>query len=116
MAGFQDLVVWQRSIELAKCVYLLTKKLPKDELYGLVSQSRRSAVSVASNIAEGHGRGSSKDFGRFLGIALGSLRELQTQLIIVRELEYANPKAELDQCEEVARMIHGLVASLGGSK
>jgi four helix bundle protein len=116
MAGFQELHVWQKSIDLAKDVYVLTKQLPKEELYGLVSQSRRSVVSVASNIAEGHGRGSTKDFSRFLGISLGSLRELQTQLIIMRELKYVDPATELDQCEEVARMIHGLVTSLGGRK
>ncbi|MCT3958959.1 four helix bundle protein [Elizabethkingia anophelis] len=84
----QDLQIWQKSILLVKEVYLLTEKLPADEKYGLVSQIKRCAVSIPSNIAEGAGRNSSKEFYQFLGIAQGSSYELETQLILLVKLNF----------------------------
>lgn len=80
MNKYKDLIVWQHAINLAASVYQITESFPSKETYGLVSQINRSAVSVASNIAEGAGRNSFKEFDQFLGIALGSLYELETQL------------------------------------
>ncbi|MDO8492629.1 MAG: four helix bundle protein [bacterium] len=84
--SFKELVVWNKSIILAKEVYNLTKKLPKEEIYGLVSQMRRCAVSIPSNIAEGSKRRTRKDFVQFLRIASGSAAELETQIVIVKDL------------------------------
>lgn len=88
MALHKNLTVWKKRIELVKLIYLNTKSYPKEELFGLVSQIRRSVVSIPSNIAEGYGRGSKKECEHFLYIALGSASELETQLIISNELEY----------------------------
>ncbi len=112
MAGFEDLVVWQKAMGLARSIYDLTAGLPEDEKYGIISQMKRAAVSVPSNIAEGHGRSSSRELSRFLSISLGSLREVQTLLYLARDLGYADPSKELEQCEEVAKMIFGLKKSL----
>jgi len=87
--SFQDLLVWQRAIELTTDIYRLTESFPKSEMYGLTSQIRRAAVSIASNIAEGCGRGSKREFRQFLIVARGSNCELQTQLIIARNLDLA---------------------------
>ncbi len=83
---YRDLIVWQKAIELTVCVYQLTRSFPKDEIYGLVPQMRRAAVSVASNIAEGRGRLNVGEFRQFLGMAQGSVYELQTQLLVARRL------------------------------
>jgi len=80
--NFQDLRIWQKGIEVVKDIYILTKKFPKEELYGLTSQMRRSAVSIPSNIAEGFRRYHNKEYKQFLYIALGSCAELETQIII----------------------------------
>lgn len=88
MHRYKELKVWQKAIDLATLVYRITEKLPKAEKFGLVSQMNRSAVSIASNIAEGAGRNSNKDFNNYLGIALGSSFELETQVIISYRLEY----------------------------
>ncbi|MGD0520390.1 MAG: four helix bundle protein [Terracidiphilus sp.] len=113
--SFRDLQVWQRSIQLAVAIYRLTKDFPREELYGLTSQIRRSAVSVPSNIAEGQGRLSIGEFRQFLGVARGSNFELQTQLVIARALEIGNPKL-IDETEslshEVGKMIHALLQSI----
>jgi four helix bundle protein len=113
--GFRDLVVWQKSMQLAVEVYRLTKSFPREEVYGLTSQMRRSAVSIPSNIAEGHGRLNAKEFRQFLGIARGSTYELQTQLELAQSLEFAS----LDQIDsssklsqEVERMIFALLGSV----
>lgn len=90
MNKYKDLLVWQHSIELAAAVYKITESFPSKETYGIISQINRSVVSVASNIAEGAGRNSSKEFDQFLGIALGSLYELETQLIIGNRIGYLN--------------------------
>ena len=88
MHNFKELIVWQKSRALVKEVYLLTKKFPKDETFGLVQQVRRAVVSVASNIAEGSGRGTNTDFLHFLDIALGSVYEVETQIILSSDLDY----------------------------
>jgi four helix bundle protein len=89
-SDFRDLIVWQKSMSLAKEVYTLVKLLPREETYVLSDQMRRAVVSVASNIAEGHGRDSSKEFVRFLSVARGSLRELATQLELCILCGYLN--------------------------
>jgi four helix bundle protein len=113
--SFHDLKVWQRSIEMTTLIYQMTASFPQSELYGLTSQMRRAAVSVASNIAEGAGRGSKAEFRRFLKMARGSNCELQTQLIIAANLEIAG-RDRLETANslshEVGRMLNGLMASI----
>jgi len=112
--SFRELTVWQRSMQLAICVYKLTQSFPREELYGLNSQIRRAAVSLPSNIAEGHGRLNTAEFRQFLGVARGSNCELQTQLELARALGYGNPKL-VDEAEglsnEVGKMIYSILAS-----
>jgi four helix bundle protein len=112
--SFRDLQVWQKSIRLATSIYLLTKEFPREEIYGLTSQIRRSAVSVPSNIAEGQGRLSNGESRQFLGIARGSNFELQTQLEIGRNLGLGKPEL-LNEAEslshEVGKMIYALLES-----
>jgi four helix bundle protein len=86
--SFRDLDVWKLSIEIVKNIYQLTNKFPNSEIYGMIAQLRRSAISIPSNIAEGQGRNSAKEFKQFLAIALGSLAELETQLVISKEVNY----------------------------
>lgn len=109
--SFRELKVWQASIEFSLVVYQLTSEFPKHELYGMTSQMRRAAVSIASNIAEGSARSTKKDFNQFVLIAKGSLCELQTQLIIANRLRYVTAQriavAER-QAQEIARMLSGL--------
>ena len=113
--SFKELVVWQRSIKLATEIYRMTSKFPREELYGLTSQIRRSATSIASNIAEGQGRLTTGEFCQFLGIARGSTFELQTQLQIARNLDMADPivmnEAE-SKSNEISKMLCALLASL----
>jgi len=113
--SFRDLIVWQRSIDLTTEIYMLTAAFPREELYGLTSQLRRAAVSVASNIAEGSGRAGRREFRQFLNTARGSICEVQTQLVIAGNLDFAD-KARLQAAEsaasEVARMLNGLLDSL----
>ncbi len=90
MREYKKLDVWKMAVELSTETYKAAMGFPKSELYGITSQIQRSAVSVASNIAEGAGRGSDKQFSQFLHIAYGSLCELETQLIIAKNLEYLN--------------------------
>ncbi|WP_291782761.1 four helix bundle protein [Cecembia sp.] len=90
MHRYKELNVWQKAIDLAVEVYRITEKLPVEEKYGLISQMNKSAVSIPSNIAEGAGRNGKKEFDNFLGIALGSSFELDTQIIISNKLEYIN--------------------------
>lgn len=86
--GYKDLVVWQRAMDVAVETYRLTSSFPKEEMFGLVSQMRRAAVSIASNIAEGEGRKGKAEFSHFIGIALGSKSELETQLILSERLKF----------------------------
>ena len=92
---FKDLVVWQKAMELVAEVYLLAKKLPKEEIYALSNQLRRSAVSIPSNIAEGQGRNSTKEFIQFIAIAKGSKAELETQLLLCVKINYLT-EAEIE--------------------
>ena len=109
-SGYKNLIVWQKAIKLVLAIYDVTKKFPKQEQFGLISQIQRVAVSVPSNIAEGSSRGD-KDFHRFLTIAFGSGMEIETQLIIARELGYITEKQyqEVQELlEEVMRMLNKL--------
>lgn len=90
MNRFKDLIVWQKSIELTTKIYKLTTSFPKSEVYGLTSQITRSCVSIPSNIAEGAGRNSSNEFYQFLGIAIGSSFELETQILIAKNIGLIN--------------------------
>jgi four helix bundle protein len=90
MINYRKLIVWQLGMELVKEVYLLTRTLPSEEKFGLCDQIRRAAVSIPSNIAEGHARDSQKEFHHFLQIASGSLAELETHLLICKELGYSS--------------------------
>lgn len=115
MKNFKDLLIWQKSIELVIFVYKITKQFPDEEKYGLINQMRRSAVSIPSNIAEGHMRSTNKDFRQFISIARGSLAELETQSIISYELKYIkdNIYEELMiKIEEITRMLSSFYSKL----
>ncbi len=88
MRKYKDLIIWQKSVDLATSIYKITSLFPLEEKYGIISQMRRCAVSIPSNIAEGAGRSSDKEFSRFLEIAYGSAYELETQMIISMKLEF----------------------------
>lgn len=116
--SYEDLLVWQRTIKLSLDVYGVTKHYPKDELYGLISQLRRSAISIPSNIAEGRSRGTKKDFCQFLRIALGSLSELDTQLLISKELRFieANEYAKITkETDEIGKMLSTMIKKLAAN-
>lgn len=104
-----DLDVWKRSIELVTEIYTITKSFPKDELYGLVNQIRRAAVSIPSNIAEGAARKNTKEFIQFLYIALGSISELETQIIISQKLSYLDQTKSNKLLKEVIQIISMLL-------
>ena len=117
MKSHRDLDVWKRSIGLVSEVYVLTKRFPADELYGLTSQMRRAVVPVPSNIAEGAARGSSKEFTRFLSISLGSLAEMETQFLIATNLKYLQPDNTISQeIDRLRKMLHGLINSVNKKK
>ena len=113
--AFQDLTVWQRAMEMTVCIYSLTRAFPKDEMYGLTSQLRRASVSVASNIAEGRGRMTDGEFRQFLGMAQGSIYEVQTQLLVAKQLKIGDEemlrKAEA-LCIETSKMLGAFIQSL----
>jgi four helix bundle protein len=111
---YRDLVAWQRAMDLACAVYQLTAGFPKDELYGLARQVRGAAVSVPSNLAEGQARGP-REFKRFLKIGLGSLQELETQLLLAERLGFISSqqvKPAMDLAGEVGRLLNGLGKSI----
>lgn len=113
--SFRDLEVWQCAMRLVESVYAITTKFPPSELYGLTSQMRRCAVSIPSNIAEGRGRKGTREFINFLGIAYGSLCELQTQLELAHRLNFIEKDSHSriqTQSDEVGRMLNGLTNSL----
>jgi four helix bundle protein len=117
MAGknYRDLIAWQKAMELVMLIYRSTKTLPKEEIYGLMSQMRRAAVSIPSNIAEGQGRNTKSNSRNFLAIAMGSLRELETQIIIAKGLTYFTEATTTQICaltDTVGRLIRGLAKSL----
>lgn len=113
--SYKELIVWQKSIQLVTKIYLLTRDFPKSEQYGLVSQMRRSAISIPSNIAEGYGRKSSKEYSQFYSIAYGSGMELETQLIITKELSLAKSQ-QIEPIEnllvEVLKMLNTMIAKM----
>ena len=119
MKNFKQLTAWQKSKELVLEIYKVSKLLPEDEKFGLSSQIRRAAVSISSNIAEGSSRKSDKDYVRFLEMALGSSFELETQLLIIKELEL-EIESKLSTCssllEEVQKMLHAFISSIEKSK
>ena len=113
--SFRDLIVWRQAMTLAKECYLLTKSFPREEIYGLTSQIRRASISVPANIAEGSGRGSRKDYQQFLRIAQGSLREVETYLLLGVEIEITSPEqtdALLKQVESIGKLLRALIRSL----
>jgi len=113
--SYNDLITWQKGIELVKEVYKATQSFPKEEIYGLTSQIRRSAVSIPSNIAEGHARNTTGEFIQFLGIAKGSLAELDTQIIIAAELGFISEQQKnllREKITEINRLTNGLIKSL----
>lgn len=115
MKTHKDLDSWKKSIELVTDIYRLTNNFPKTEQYGLTSQIRRSAVSVPSNIAEGAGRQYDKEFIQFLHISLGSLSELETQLIISINLEYLSSHESnhlFEKMKDIRNLINGLIRHL----
>jgi four helix bundle protein len=110
---YRELIAWQKAMDLVTHIYDITKQFPDDERFGLVSQMRRCAVSVPSNIAEGQSRNTRGEFKQFLGIARGSVAELTTQILISERLGYLiDPKSTVDMAEEVGRILSGLLNSL----
>lgn len=116
LSSYRELLVWQKAMELAVKSYLLSHSFPKSEMYGLTSQLRRANVSVPSNIAEGYGRGSRKEYLQFLFfIARGSLKELETQTILAQRLSFTSDENATDflrDSETVGKMLSALIASL----
>jgi four helix bundle protein len=116
MSGsYRDLLAWQKAIDLVEEIYSCTRTFPKEEHFGLTNQLRRAAVSVPSNIAEGKGRFTDKDFNLFLHHARGSLFEIETQLTIAKRLGYLSETAAkkiMDQAGELARILNGLIRSI----
>jgi four helix bundle protein len=111
----KDLDVWRKSMNLAKSVYSLTTAFPREEIYGSVTQMRRAAISIPSNIAEGAARDSNKEFIRFLYISLGSLAELETQLLLSRDLGFAEGSEIDSDIERIRKMLFGLTRYLKNS-
>jgi four helix bundle protein len=110
-ASVRRLKIWQKSVDLVLECYRLSNVLPSDEKFGLVSQIRRAATSVPANIAEGFGRWNGRDFGRFLAISSGSLRELETHLLVASKLGYLGEDSiekALDTIDELAKMLYGM--------
>jgi four helix bundle protein len=117
--SFHDLIAWQKSMALAKGVYGFTECFPQKELYGLTSQTRRAAVSVPANIAEGHERQTTGEFRQFLGIAKGSLGEVETLILLAKDMGYGDADiadALILDCREVGRLLNGLLKSLAFRK
>ena len=117
--SYRDLRVWQKGMDLAAEVYRLSKSWPKEELYGLISQVRRSAASVPANIAEGYGRQSSASYGQFLKVARGSLKELETHLLLAERVGITargSCNNALEQADDLGRMLGGLIKSVDGKQ
>jgi four helix bundle protein len=115
VSSYRDLLVWKNAMQLTEDVYRLASVLPKHEQFALIAQLHRSAVSLPSNIAEGHSRDSTKDFLRFLSIAQGSLAELETQLLLAERFKYVEDievQVVLDRCAELGKMLNGLQSKL----
>ena len=113
--SYRDLVAWNKAMDLVTEIYRVTHNFPKEELFGLMSQLRRAAVSIPSNIAEGKGRLSKGEFRQFLGNARGSLAEVETQILIAQNLSYINePETNilLTKVEEVGKILNGLLSAV----
>jgi four helix bundle protein len=116
---YQELYAWQKGMDLAEETYRLTRDFPSEERFGLISQLRRASVSVPSNIAEGHQRGSTSDYVRYLHIAKGSLAEAETQIVLATRLKFLTGKTAdswVTTASEVGRLLNGLIASLKGRR
>ncbi|MGA2466114.1 MAG: four helix bundle protein [Thermodesulfobacteriota bacterium] len=113
--SYRDLEVWQKSMGLAKEVYQVTSSFPTDEKFGLTNQMRRAAVSIPSNLAEGHARSGTQEFKHFISMAIGSVAELETQILLSAELGYLNENRKSDLFEQldiIGKMLRGLYKSL----
>ncbi|MBI5098175.1 MAG: four helix bundle protein [Nitrospirae bacterium] len=108
----KDLEVWKKAMKLTESLYKITSHFPKEEQYGLISQIRRAAVSIPSNIAEGAARNSNKEFIQYLYISLGSLSELETQLLLAQRLNFLNDSNQLEDIDSVRKMTVGLIHHL----
>ena len=116
--SYRDLKIWQQAVALSVECYKITEDMPKSEVYGLTSQIRRSAVSVAANIAEGYGRDNTGNYVQFLRIAQGSLKELETHFIIASRigyLEFGKVEVQLDRCDELGKMLRSYIRSVQAS-
>ena len=115
MKNYKKLIIWNKGIELVKAIYVLSKSFPSEEKFGMISQLTRAAVSIPANIAEGSSRNSQKDYARFIQIALGSAFEVQTYLVIAKEMQWIN-KEEIEAVEllieEEIKMMHGFIKKL----
>lgn len=113
--SYKELIVWQKAIKLVREIFILTNKFPRSELYGIISQIRRAAISIPSNIAEGYGRRSKKEYLQFYSIAYGSAMELETQIIISKELLFTSTenfdKVDL-LLDEVCRMLNSMISQM----
>ncbi|MBN2094085.1 MAG: four helix bundle protein [Candidatus Zambryskibacteria bacterium] len=115
MKTYKDLLVWKRSIELATKIYKITEKFPKEEVYGIISQMRRSVVSISSNIAEGRNKGTRRDFVQFLRIALGSTAELESQIEISKNLKFIKIEEYsqlISETSEIGMMLRAIIRKL----
>lgn len=113
--SYKDLIVWKKSVELTVDIYRITKKFPKEEIYGIISQIRRAAVAIPSNIAEGKSRGYRNEYVQFLNIAYGSGAELETQLHIAKLIRYLNEvdyNLLTEKLTEIMKMLNGLIYKL----
>lgn len=114
-ASYQDLKVWQKAMDLAEICYQVTKRFPREELFGMATQIRRAAVSIPANIAEGWGRGTTKEYVHFLRTAQGSIKELETHLLLalrVKLLKQSEVQDALTLVSQVSRMLAAMIASL----
>jgi four helix bundle protein len=117
--SYRDLLVWQKGVALAKEIYQITSSFPAEEKFGLISQMRRAAVSVPSNLAEGQARNTTGEFVQFISYAEGSLAELDTQLTLAVELNFLSPekaRTGMDSITELRRMLNGLRRAITGQK
>lgn len=113
LKSYKELIIWQKSMKLVTMIYEITKTFPDDERFGLTSQMRRCSVSVPSNIAEGWGRLSRKNYIQFLRISRGSLYELETQILITKQLNYINDSKEVESLIiEISKMLNSLIKKL----
>ena len=115
MKNYKELIIWKKGIEIVKSIYQVVKQFPPEEKYGVVSQITRAAISIPANIAEGSSRNSDKDYARFLQLALGSAFEVQTYLVVAKEMNMANT-SDIEQIEvqleEEIKMIHKFIKTL----